>query len=131
MPAVDEVIAAYVKLRDKKATLEAKVKEEVAVIKEKMVKIELWLKAQADEQGVTSFKTDAGTAFITTTDFASVADWDAVVQWVKQNDAYDLLERRVSKTAVRGYLEANNELPHGVNYGTKVEMNVRRPTSRA
>lgn len=131
MPTVDEVIAAYVKLRDKKAAIEAKAKEEVATVKEKMIKIETWLKAQADEQGVTGFKTEAGTAFITTTDFANVADWDAVVQWVKENDAYDLLERRVSKTAVRGYLEANSELPHGVNYGTKVEMNVRRPSSRA
>ena len=131
MPTVDEVIAAYVKLRDKKAALEKETKEQVATIRGKMEKLEAWLKAEADTQGVTGFKATTGTAFLSTTDFAAVADWDAVVQWIKDNDAYDLLERRINKTAVRGYLDQNKCLPSGVNYGTKVEMNVRRPSSRA
>jgi hypothetical protein len=127
---VDQVIAAYLKLRDKKDSMEAAVKEQVKEVKAKMEKLEAWLREQADAQGVTSFKTKAGTAFITTTDFANVADWDAVLEFIKNNDAYDMLEKRVSKNAVRGYIEQRKEVPAGINYGTRLDVNVRRPTAR-
>jgi hypothetical protein len=127
---VDQVIAAYLKLRDKKDSMEAAVKEQVKEIKVKMEKLEAWLREQADAQGVTSFKTKAGTAFMTTTDFANVADWDAMLEFVRSNEAYDMLEKRVSKTAVRGYIEQHKEVPAGVNYGTRLDVNVRRPAAR-
>jgi len=129
-PNVDQVVAAYIKLRDKKEVIEARAKEEVKEIKEKMIKFETWLREQADAQGVTSFKTKHGTAFITTVDFANVENWDAVLNFIKSNNAFDMLERRVSKTAVRGYIESMKSVPSGVNYGTRLEVNVRKPTNR-
>ncbi len=127
---VDQVVAGYITLRQQKQTIEREADEKVAAIKGKMAKIESWLLEQANAQGVTSFKTNHGTAFVTTTDFANVADWDAVLTYVKENEAFDLLERRVSKTAVRGYIEARGAVPSGVNYGTKLEVNVRKPTAK-
>jgi hypothetical protein len=129
-PNVDQVIAAYLKLRNKKDAIEAEAKDRVKELKEKMSKFEAWLKVRADEQGVTSFKTPHGTAFVTTSDFANVADWDAVLDFVRTNDAYDMLEKRVSKMAVRAYIEATKEVPAGVNYGTKLEVNVRKPANK-
>lgn len=129
-PNVDQVIAAYIKLRNKKDAIEAEAKDRAKELKDKMAKFEAWLKVRADEQGVTSFKTPHGTAFITTTDFANVADWDAVLDFIRTNDAYDMLEKRVSKTAVRSYIETTKEVPAGVNYGTKLEVNVRKPANK-
>lgn len=129
-PTVSDVIGAYVKLRDEKDRREKQVKEEVQLIKEKMAKLEGWIRQKADADQVTSFKTEYGTAFLTTVDFASVADWDAVLSFIKENEAYDLLERRVSKTAVRGYIEERKSVPNGITYGTKIELNVRRPTAK-
>jgi hypothetical protein len=127
---VDDVIAAYMKLRDKKESMEAAVKEQTKTLKEQMEKLEAWIKDQADVQGVTSFKTKHGTAFLTTTDYANVADWDAVLNFVRENEAFDMLEKRVSKIAVRGYIESNKAVPAGVNYGTKLEINIRKPVAR-
>jgi hypothetical protein len=127
---VDDVVAAYVKLRDKKDSMEAAVKEQTKGLKEKMTQLEAWLKEQADAQGVTSFKTKHGTAFLTTTDYANVADWDAVLNFIRDNEAFDMLEKRVSKIAVRGYIESNKAVPAGVNYGTKLEINIRKPTAK-
>jgi uncharacterized protein YydD (DUF2326 family) len=110
--------------------MEAAVKEQTKELKEKMEKLEAWIKEQADVQGVTSFKTKHGTAFLTTTDYANVADWDAVLNYIRENEAYDMLEKRVSKVAVRGYIEANKAVPAGVNYGTKLEVNIRKPVAR-
>ena len=73
---ISKVIDTYLKLRGDKETIEAEAKEKVSKIKEQMSKIEAYIKEQADEQGVDSFKTGSGTAFLTTTDFAQVAEWD-------------------------------------------------------
>jgi len=128
---VDTVIDTYLKLRRKKEAIESETKEKVKGIKDNMAKLEGWIKEQADNQGVKSFKTDHGTAFLTTTDFAQVADWDAVLGYIKENDAFDMLEKRVSKTAVRGYIEKNKSVPSGVNYGTRIDVNVRKPVAKA
>ena len=127
---VDDVVATYMKLRSQKESMEAEVKDRVSVIKAKMEKIEAWIKEQADLQGVTSFKTKHGTAFLTTTDYANVGDWDAVLDFIRTQEAYDMLEKRVSKIAVRGYIDANKVVPPGVNYGTKLEVNIRKPANR-
>jgi Cft2 family RNA processing exonuclease len=129
-PTVGEVIKTYMALRDKKAELEAEVKEQVAEVKEKMTKLESYLKIKMDETGLNSFKSEHGTAFLTTTDYANVADWDEVVQFIKDNDAYDLFEKRVSKMAVRGYIDQNKTVPPGINYGTKLGVNIRKPTAK-
>lgn len=127
---VDDVVATYMRLRSQKEAIEAEVKDRVSTIKSKMEKLEAWIKEQADAQGVTSFKTKHGTAFLTTTDYANVADWDAVLDFIRGNEAYDMLEKRISKIAVRGYIEANKAVPPGVNYGTKLEVNIRKPANR-
>jgi len=127
---VDDVVATYMKLRSQKEAIEAEVKDRVSTIKAKMEKLEAWIKEQADAQGVTSFKTKHGTAFLTTTDYANVADWDAVLDFIRTQEAFDMLEKRISKIAVRGYIEANKAVPPGVNYGTKLEVNIRKPVAR-
>ena len=127
---VDQVIEAYLKYRNKKEALEAEIKDQVKELKDKMAKLEAWIKTKADAEGVTSFKTAHGTAFVTTNDYANVADWDAVLAFVKENEAYDMLEKRVSKNAVRGYIEQNKTVPSGVNYGTRIDVNVRKPVAK-
>ena len=127
---VEQAIGAYMKLRLQKEEIECQVKTQVAEIKAKMEKLEAWIKEQADAQGVTSFKTKAGTAFLTTADFATVADWDALLSFIRENEAFDMFEKRVSKIAVRGYIEKLKAVPPGVNYGTKLEVNIRKPTAK-
>jgi hypothetical protein len=127
---LDAVIKKFVSLRDKKAVIKAALDVEVKAIDEKLDKIGAYIKEQADAQGVTSFKTQHGTAFLTTTAFAQVADWDAVLNFVKANGAWDMFERRVSKKAVQAWIENTKEVPPGVNYGTRIDVGVRRPTDK-
>lgn len=127
---VDAVIKKYMKLRSQKEAVEAEIKERVDKIKADMAKLEAFLQAKMDADGLTSFKSEHGTAFLTTTDFANVDNWDAVLQFIREEEAYDMLERRVSKAAVRGYIEANKEVPPGIKYGTKLGVNIRKPAAR-
>lgn len=126
-PRVDDVISTYIRLRGKKEAVQAEVKDRLSAINAKMEKIEAWLQRKADAEGVTSFAAKGvGTAFLTKTDYANVANWDAVLDFIKDNDAYEMLERRVSKKAVRDYIEDNKSVPPGINYGTRVTVNVRK-----
>ncbi len=127
---VDQVIETYMKFRKKKETIESEAKARVKGIKENMAKLEAWIKEKADADGVTSFKTNHGTAFLTTNDYARVEDWDAMLGFIQENDAYDLFEKRVSKIAVRGYIDMNKAVPAGVTYGTKIAINVRKPAPK-
>ena len=130
-PNVGDVIRTYMKLREQKAAIEAEMKDRVSSLKAKMEKLEAYLKTQMDAQGLTSFKSEYGTAFLTTTDYANVADWDVVLDFIRTNEAYDMLEKRVSKIAVRGYIEQAKAVPPGINYGTKLEVNIRKPGAKA
>jgi len=128
--STDKVIETYLKLRAKKEAIESEAKEKVVEIKANLIKLEAYLKEKMDAEGETSKKTPFGTAFITTTDFAQVGDWDATLSFIKENEAWDMLEKRVSKTAVRGYIDHNKAVPDGVNYGTRIDVNVRKPVNK-
>ena len=130
MLKMDDVVATYMRLREKKADAKAAYEDAVEAVNAKMAKLEAYIKERADAEGVTSFKTHHGTAFLTTVDYAQVADWDALLAHILENASYDMFEKRVSKTAVRGYISANKAVPPGVNYGTKLEVNVRKPTKK-
>jgi hypothetical protein len=121
---VEQVVETYLKLRRKKEAVENETKDKVADIKAKMTMLESWLMQKAGEDGVTSFKTTAGTAFVTTTDFANVADWDAVLTFIKENDAFDMLEKRV-----RAHMDETGDVPPGITYGSKIGINVRKASS--
>ena len=127
---VDAAIAAYIKLRTKKSEIENKVKADIDRINADMAKLEAWLKAKADEVGTSTFKTPAGTAFLSSKDQASVADWDALLSFIKAEGAYDMLNKAVNKSAVRAYLDETNNLPPGVNYSTTITVSVRKPTAK-
>lgn len=129
--SVEKLIAKHLELRNAKAMLEKETKEKVSKLEEGMSLIETALKAEANRLGVTSFKTTSGTAFLTTVDRASVADWDTVLEYITTNNKYDLLNRAVNKTAVKEFVEANKIAPPGVNYTSSVGINIRKPTAKA
>lgn len=123
---VDEVVAAYVKLRDIKEAKKRKHSEELAPINEKMQVIESWLQNHLQVEGVDSMKTKAGTAFLQTSSSATVKDWGATLDFVKQNDEWSFLEARVNKTAVKDFIASTGEVPPGVKYEETIVTRVRR-----
>lgn len=127
---INDVVGLYIKLRDHKAGITAEAEARANAITEQMMKLEAWLKQQADQLGTTQFKTPNGIAFFKTNDYTTVADWDAVLDFVKATGAYDLLEKRVAKTAVRSYLDEHKQLPPGINYGTKLVLGIQKPRAK-
>ena len=126
---IEEAIGAYLKLRNKKDSLEAELKQKTDSITKTMTKLEQFIMQECDKQGVDSFKTDSGTAFLKEADYASVEDWDAVLEFIENTKAYEFLTKKVNKIAVREYIDENGgALPPGMAYGMRRGLTVRIPT---
>lgn len=123
---IDDVIGAYVALRDLIDETTKRHKEELAPHREKMAKIEAWLQNQLQTQGLQNFKGKSGTAFLKNVTGATVADWDATLPFIRDNNLWEMLERRVSKSVVEDYIEAHGEVPPGVNFTNETVVQVRR-----
>ncbi len=123
---LDLIVERYVQLRDKLAEMKAEYEASTAGLKSGMAKLENAIMATLNEQGVESVRTNAGTAFKSISTSATVADWDAYLAFVKDNDRWDMLEKRCAKLAVEQYRSANDDLPPGINWKSAATVNVRR-----
>lgn len=123
---MDELVRTYIQVREKKSQLKAAYEEKAGELTALQDKIEALLLIKFGELGVESIKTDEGTAYTSVQTRASVADWDTFWSFVKEHEAYDMVERRVSKAAVEQYKSANDDLPPGLNWSETRVVNFRR-----
>ena len=124
---LDTVISGVITIRDRIAEMKKEQKAALAPFEEKLAKLEAFLQQQLQLQGITSFAAkDVGTAYLSNSTSCTVEDWDATLNWIRSTEAWEFLERRVSKTVVQEYMESQGEVPPGVNVRTEVEVRVRR-----
>lgn len=127
---IEELVAEYVALRDKKSEVTAHAKELVGRLEDKMSGLEAEiLKAMGD--GVESVRTKAGTAYKSTRRQTSVSGWDDFLPWVQQTDNWHMLMRAANKTAILEFLDEHEELPPGINLRSELTININRPTRKA
>lgn len=128
---IDRVVSGYVKLRDDLRARESAFKDSVAADKAKLLKLENFLLGKAKEMGVDSFKTGSGTAYRTTTERVSVADWDAFSAFAEENELQHMYTHNVKKTEIISYMKENDgELPPGLDYSCSYGINVNRPRGK-
>lgn len=125
-PQIAQIVERYVQLRDKKAELKAAYDASVKDIDAGLERIENFLLTKMQELGVESVRTPFGTPYVSKRTSASVADWEAVLDFVKANDEWQMLERRVNKTVVAQWREEHNDLPPGLNWTEERVVNIRR-----
>lgn len=123
---VDDVIRAYILLRDQRDTLKKRHAEELKKPNEDLYKLQLWLQRQLQQTGQTSAKTEAGTAFLQTDTSVTVEDFDATLAFIQTNGLWPMLEKRVSKSVVTDYISSTGEIPPGVKVTSEISCHVRR-----
>ena len=130
MADVNQVVAKYVDLRDRRSALKKKFEGEDGKLKEALNNIEVYLMHLMQEMGgVENIKTDAGTAYKSTLTKASIADRLLVRKFVMESGNLDLLEMRASSTGVKAYMsEHKGNLPPGFSVFEEETINIRRAT---
>jgi hypothetical protein len=127
---------------DKLARIYRKIKTEIdSLTQEYDTKLEQ-LKAQQDELrfamkdqmkalGVKSVNTAFGTLSMVNKIRYSTQDWDSFKRFMVENDALDLLEKRIAQTNMAQFLEENpGVVPPGLNAFSDFEIRVTKPTGK-
>ena len=123
---IDVAIKNHVILKDKKAKITAEAAEKARKIQTTLDKIESWLMIQGEKAGVKSFKTEYGTAFFKVKRFVRVTDMDRALEFIKKNNKWEFIQKRVNTTAVTAYIDETGEVPDGTAYESIKAMSVRR-----
>lgn len=121
----DKAVQAYVGLRTENKRIEDEAAAQVAANKDKMEKLAAWLQLKAEKDGLEKIPTKYGTVFWTEGDRCSVSNGEAYFAFVRQHDAWELLEKRASKVGVRDWIKTHGQVPPGVDYTTLKQINVR------
>lgn len=108
-PTPAQRIAQLVTLDKEIAALNKQVKD----LKSEYDEIASEMIGQLDEAGTSLMRTEFGTVSILESEVASVEDWDVFHKWIRKNDAFHMLIRRVNNAPYRETLalRKNRKIP--------------------
>jgi hypothetical protein len=123
---IQAAVEAYLENRRTKEAIAARHKEELAPVNDWIRKMEMLLLRALNEQGGQHFACKAGTVYKTERTSVSVKDWPVALEFIKDNELWQMLNRAVSKTAVEEYMEEHGgQLPPGLDLRRDLTVNVR------
>ena len=125
--AIDKIVAVYIKIRNAKEDLAREYDDKIAALDEQMRTLKEELLKISKETGVTSFKTENGTAYRTIKNRYWTNDWESFYGFMREHGAMELLEKRIHQTNMREFLEDRPDVhPPGLNVDQEYEITIRR-----
>lgn len=126
----EEAAKKYLEARLEIDKLEKKFKEEKAEVMKRVMLLEGWFTAKAQEEGLKTISTPYGIGYWSTHHTASVESRESFFNFCKENDTWDLVETRASKSGVKSFIEANGAPPPGVNFSSISVFNFRKAQTK-
>lgn len=127
LPPTPVLVKAYLKMREARSVLSAKYEEEDKKIKDQMEVVENFLLETCKRAGGNVSIPGVGVVIRGVSTRYWTSDWEAMHNFVKENNAIDLLERRVAQRAMGDFLKSNpDKMPKGMNVESKYTVTVRR-----
>ena len=125
--SVEKLTRVYIKIRDARAELAAKFKDEDAALVTQLDTVKRALLDYCADQGVESTRTAAGLVYRTTRTRYWTSDWESMHTFVLENSLPEFFEKRLNQGAVKQFLEEHPEtLPPGLNTDVEYVINVRK-----
>jgi hypothetical protein len=124
----EELVEAYLNLRTQRERLQQKYEAEDALLKEDMMKLETAMLEVCNSINADSIKTSHGTVMRKINERFFCQDWDGFYKYVLDNEAVQLLERRIHQGNFKQHLKdtEGGGLPPGVNVMREFGVTVRR-----
>ena len=124
---VEKLVGAYTKIREKRAEISAKFKEEDGSLAEQQDKIKRALLDYCKDQGVDSVRTASGLFYRTIKQWYWTSDWSSMHAFIMDHNLPDFFEKRLNQTNVRQFIEENPDiLPAGLNVDSEYVISVRK-----
>ena len=109
---VERLTRIYVKMREKRKELD----RQSAELKEKQDLVAAELLEICKAQGATTIRTEYGTVSKRVSKNYWSSDWDSFFKFIKEQDAFSLMQQRIHNANMAQFLEENPDLyPPGLN----------------
>lgn len=128
MSDTDQLVEAYLLIRSERDKLRNEYELADARLKEDMSKLEAVMLDMCNSVNADSIKTRHGTVMRKLNERFFCQDWDHFYKFVLENEAVQLLERRIHQSNFREFLKENESdgLPPGVNVMREYGVSVRK-----
>jgi hypothetical protein len=124
---IDVLVKAYIKLRSAKDDLRRDYDLQDKDLQDQMNIIQSEILDFCRNSGLDSLKTKYGTAMRSVKERYWCTDWDSFRNFVKENDAIELFEKRIHQTNMKQFMETNPELlPPGMNIEREYSITIRK-----
>ena len=124
---LDRLTAIYLKMRDKRDDMRREAEAKDKEIEEQMAIIEAEMLEVCKQMNADSVRTPHGTIIRSVKSRYWTNDWDSMYRFIKEHDAFGLLEKRLHQTHLKEFLTENPDLfPAGVNVENSYSVVVRR-----
>jgi septum formation inhibitor MinC len=124
---VNQLTSVYIKMRDKRSQVKQEWEAEDTKIKEQMELIEEKLLDLCKELNTNTLGTDHGTVIRSIKSRYWTNDWDSMYQFIKEHDAFGLLEKRIQQSHMKEFIQENPDVyPAGMNVENQFTVLVRR-----
>lgn len=124
---MDKLARIYRRIRAKMSERTKEYDTEMALLQADLNEIIYAIKEQMKALGSKSLKTTEGHIIVSTKTRYEALDWEAFKEFVMENNALELVERRVAQIPMRKFLEDNPGLvPRGLNAVSELAVSVRK-----
>jgi len=125
---LDKLAETYVKIRDTRNKLKKEFEHEDAVLSDQLKLLEEEMLERCKEIGADSIRTPHGTIIRSVKSKYWTNDWDSMYTFIKEHDAFGLLEKRLHQSNMKEFLTENPDvLPSGLNVENSYSVVVRKP----
>lgn len=125
---LEQLTATYIKIRDARGDLKRKFEREDEELSNQLSLIEQEMLEVCKSVDANSIKTNAGTIIRSVKSRYWTNDWDSMYRFIKEHDAFALLEKRLHQTHMKEFLSENPDTqPVGLNVENEYTVVVRRP----
>lgn len=128
---LEELVKAYLTIRTERETLKNQYEANDKGLLDDMNALEKEMLVICNDTNASSIRTGSGTVIRKLNERYTTNDWDNFKKFVMDNDAVDLLERRIHQGNFKQFMSEHERdgLPPGVNVMREFGIVVRKPSN--
>ena len=128
---LDDLVNVYLTIRNEREKLKASWEVKDGELEQDMKSLEQSMLTICNDTNASSIRTESGTVIRSLKERFTTNDWDNFKKFVLDNEAIDLLERRIHQGNFKEFMAEHKDegLPPGVNVMREFTIVVRKPSN--
>ena len=128
---LDDLVKIYLTIRTEREKLKSNWEVKDGELEQEMKLLEQSMLTVCNDTNASSIRTESGTVIRSLKERFTTNDWDNFKKFVLENQAIDLLERRIHQGNFKEFMAEHKDegLPPGVNVMREFTIVVRKPSN--